>query len=185
MLVCLCRLCWNSILAELISLFWLHTRSGNHLHFRECFCPVLSTVLSTLYYAKVAQVSLAALGSSMEYPQIDTTYASTQMMHLDFWFSWKMCKNAWSHIWGRKRTHFPQPSVWFMIPELFPHPLFENWPEQEWKKHRSEALERLELGISGSNAWHGLCCQHLRCVMHFKFSRDDFDFDIIHTQVFL
>lgn len=41
------------------------------------------------------------------------------------------------------------------------------------------------MGISGSNAWHGLCCQHLRCVMHFKFSRGDFDFDIIHTQVFL
>lgn len=146
---------------------------------------MLSTVFSTLYSAKTAQFSLAALCSSMEYPQIDAACAGSEAMHLDFWFSWKMCKNAWSHIWGRERTLFPRPSVWFMTPELLPHPSFENWPEQEWKKRRSEALERLEMGISGSNAWHGLCCQHLRCVMHFKFSRGDFDFDIIHTQVFL
>lgn len=83
--------------------------------------------------------------------QTDMMYASTIILHLGFWFSLKICKNVWNHIWRSKGTLFiPQPSVWFMITKLLPDPLFENWPQgkKKWKRRRSKDLENLEDGHS-------------------------------------
>lgn len=102
--------------------------------------------------------------------QIDMIYVSNIILHLDFWFSLKMCKNVWNHIWRSKGTLFiSQPPAWFMTTKLLLHPSFGNGPQQKWKRCSSKDLRTWKIGICGSNAWHGVCCQHLRCIMHFKF----------------
>lgn len=81
--------------------------------------------------------------------QINTIWVSTVVSHLGFWFSLKMCKNVWNHIWRSEGAHFiSQPSVWFMITKPFPDLLFKNWPQQKWKRLSSKDLENLENGYS-------------------------------------